>query len=183
MNVKNLFTKKNCLILGGILIFVVIVAVVLILVFGNISKRPSDDLIMAVNTAWDSAKSEELPTYLKTLDELSSYELNSVKREEDRYAITATVTAPDLSSQLSKIDYSELPQTQNEEDINAFLCEQIKNCKIKKTAAEVYAYKINGEYHISFSDDFADAMSGNLYSYSQTAFVDILQKYTEGELK
>lgn len=183
MDIKNFFTNKKLLIVGAILIMSAIVVIVSIMVIGDVSKKPSNELITAVDTTWNSAKSEEEPTYLKKLDELSSYELNSVKREDDTYVIKATVTAPDLGGQLSQLDYSEFPQNNNVDDINTFLCEQIEKSKIKKTTAEVYAYKINGEYHISFSNGFADAMSGNLYSYSQTALVDILQKYEKGELK
>lgn len=183
MNIKNFFTKKNSLIIGGIFIITVIAATVSIIVIGNVSKNPSKELITAVDTTWNSAKAEEQPMYLNKLDDLSSYELHSVKHEDDRYVIKATVTAPDLGGQLSKLDYSEFPQIESTEDINTFLCEQIEKSKTKKTSAELYAYKINGEYQITFSDDFADAMSGNLYSYCQTTLVDILQKYEGGELK
>lgn len=183
MNIKNFFTKKNSIIIGSVFMVTIIVTVVLVLIIVNISKKPSKDLIAAVDETWLSAKAEEQPAYLSKLDKLSSFKLNSVKRENNTYVISATVTAPDLGSQLSELDPSELPQNEKTEDINTFLCEQIEKSKIKKTTSFIYAYKINGEYHITFSDEFADAMSGNLYEYSQKAYLDILQKYKEGELK
>ena len=180
MDIKNFFTKRNIFILVGILVVIIIAIIVLVFMFGG---KPSKDLITAVDAAWSSAKVEDQPTYLSKLDELSSYKLDSVEHEDDTYIISATVTAPDLGSQLSKLDSSELPQNNNAEDINDFLCKQIGKAEIKETKALIYAYKINGEYHITFSDEFADAMSGNLYKYSQKTYLEMLQKYEEGELK
>lgn len=180
MNIKNFFTKRNIFILIGVLAAIIIAIIGLVSVLGG---KPSKDLINAVDTAWFSAKTEDQPAYLSKLDELSSYKLNSVKREGDTYIILATVTAPDLGGQLSKLDSSQLPRENNTDTINAFLCGQIEKSQVEKTTAEIYAYKINGEYHITFSDEFADAMSGNLYEYSQKTYLEMLQKYEEGELK
>ncbi|MBR2152478.1 MAG: hypothetical protein IJ944_04255 [Clostridia bacterium] len=180
MNIKNFFTKRNIFILIGVFAVIIIAIIVLVSVFGG---KPSKDLIAAVDTAWTAGQTEDQPAFLSKLDELSSYKLNSVKREDDTYIISATVTAPNLGGQLSELDSSELPQNNNAEDINDFLCKQIEKSETKEIKALIYAYKINGEYHITFSDEFADAMSGNLYEYSQKTYLEILQKYEEGELK
>ena len=180
MNIKNFFTKRNVFILIGVLAIIIIAIIVLVFVLGG---KPSKDLIAAVDTAWTAGQTEDQPAFLSKLDELSSYKLNSVKREDDTYIISATVTTPDLGSQLAKLNSSELPQNNNTEDINDFLCKQIEKSETKETKALIYGYKINGEYHITFSDKFADAMSGNLYEYSQKTYLEILQKYEEGELK
>lgn len=180
MNIKNFFTKRSVFIFIGVLAVIVIAIIVLVFM---LSGKPSKDLIAAVDTAWTADQTEDQPAYLSKLDELSSYKLNSVKHEDDTYIISATVTAPDLGGQLTQLDSLELPQNNDADDINAFLCEQTEKAEIKKTDAEIYAYKINGEYHITFSDKFADAMSGNLYEYSQKTYLEILQKYEEGELK
>lgn len=173
------FSKKKIIIVFSVCI-IVFLLVLAMLFFNN---KPNKELIVAVDKAWNTAKTEDQPEYLTKLDELTSYELNSVEQEGDRYIIEASVMAPDLGGQLSKIDYSKLSQTESTEDINAFLCEQIEKAEIQKTISYIYAYKINGKYQISFSENFVDAMSGNLYSYSQTTLVDMLQKYMEGELK
>ena len=180
MNIKSFFTKRNILIFTGVLALAIIATIVLIILF---SGKPSKGLIAAVDTAWAAAKAEDQPAYLSKLDELSFYKLNSVEREDDTYIISATVVAPDLGAQLIQLDSSEFPQNNNADDIDSFLCEQIEKSQIKKTKAEIYAYKINGEYHISFSDGFADAMSGNLYQYSREIYFEMLQKYEKGELK
>lgn len=180
MDIKNLFTKRNIFILIGALVVIIIAIIVLVFILGG---KPSKDLVTAVDTAWSSAKVEEQPTYLSKLDELSSYKLDSVEHKDDTYIISATVTAPDLGGQLAKLNAAELPQGNNAENINDFLCKQVEKAETKETKALIYAYKINGEYHITFSNEFADAMSGNLYEYSQKAYLEILQKYEEGELK
>lgn len=179
MNIRNILTKKNILILVGILAIAVIATILIIV----ISRKPSKDLINAVDTSWNAAKAEDQPAYLAKIDELSSYKLNSVEKEEDRHIIEATIIAPDLGSRLAQLDFSEFPKNNNIDDINAFLCEQIKKTQMKETTAVIYAYKINGEYHITFTDEFADAMSGGVYKYAQTALVEMLQKYEGGELK
>lgn len=179
MKLKNILTKRNIFIFVAILVIAVI-ATILTIVIG---RKPSKDLINAVDTAWSAAKSEDQPAYLARIDELSSYKLNSVKKKGDRYIIEATVIAPDLGSQLTQLDFSEFPQSNNTNDINSFLCEQIEKTQKKETTALVYAYRIDGEYHITFTDEFANAMSGNVYKYAQSAFIEILQNYKEGELK
>lgn len=180
MNFKNFLTKKNILIFAVGLMVIVLVTLICFLVVNMQTKKT---LVSAIDTSWNSSKIDDQPTFLEELDKLSSYKINSVKREKSTYLINATVTAPDLGGQLAQLDSSELQQTKVPEDINAFLCEQIKKSQIKKTDVEIYAYKINGEYHISFSDAFADAMSGNLYKYSKDTFIELLQKYDGGELK
>lgn len=172
MNIKNFFTKKNILISSCILVGVVLLIFTLVFF---INSKPSKILIADVDNAWTASKEENQPEYLNKLDELSSYKLNSVKRENDRYIINTTVTAPDLCEQLDKLDSAEFPQGKDVKAINTFLCQQIEKSKIKKTNTKIYAYKIDEKYHITFSDDFADAMSGNLYEFSRKAYLDVIK--------
>lgn len=179
MNFKQLLTKRNVLILGISLIAIIIVCISLFQI--SFRNKPSDELIKAVNEAWETANLEEQPDFLKILNQKSSYELKNVKKENGRFLISVTVTFPSVDERLKELNVSDYPQSKESEEINSFLCEQINKSKLKKTKATIYAAKINNEYHISFSDEFVDAMSGGLYSYSKTTLVDMLKTYTEGE--
>ena len=180
MDIKNLLTKKNIFIFAGALAVIIVAVVMIIIMFG---AKPGEDLIAAVDNAWNAAKNEQQPEYLSKLDSLSSYTLTSVEEQDDSYIISASVTAPDLGGQLLKLEGSEFPTTDNADEINSFLCRQIEKSEIKTTDTFIYAYKVDDKYHITFSDEFADAMSGNLYEYSQQVFVDIMQKYEGGQIK
>lgn len=173
------FTSKKKIIHIVLFLIVIILVILAVIIFLN---KPSRALISAVDSSWSTTKLESQPEYIVKLDQLSSYKLNSVKHQDGKDIIKVTITAPDLCSQLLSLDPSELPQAKDDVEINAFLCEQVEKAELKQTTTFIYAYKDNGEYHITFSADFVDAMSGNLYTYSQTALIEILQKY-KGELK
>lgn len=183
MDIKNILKKRNIPILAGVLIFFAVITAILVLTLGVNGKKPDAKLTSAVDAAWDNAKTENQPEFLTKIDELSSFKLTKVQKEDGRYIIKATVTAPDLSEKLSKLEQSELPQNNNPEELNKFLCKQLEDTKIKNTDSIIYAFIENGEYHITFSEEFVDAMSGNLYSFSKKAYMEILQNYNEGELK
>ncbi len=181
MNINKMSSKKIILFSAILVVLIASVVTAIIIISSNSGEKPSEELINAVQTTWKSAKSDEQPKYLTKIDSLSSYKLKSVEKEDGQQVITAVVTSPDLKTQLSKIEYKDLPQTEDTEAINNFLCEQIEKADVIKTEATVYAVETNGEYKISFSEEFVNAMTGNLYSYSQTALTDILQMQKDGE--
>lgn len=182
MNIKKLLSKRNVVILIGVCI-VITIMVVSVLLFKKPNSKIDNKMMIAVKNTWATTQTEEQPLYLTKLEESSSYELISVTNEDGLYIITAEITAPDVSKQLQTVDAEDFPKTEDENEINQFLCEQIEKSKTVKTKADIYAYEINGEYQISYSDSFINAMSGNLCTYSQTALTDMLEKFAKGELK
>ena len=137
-----------------------------------------------INKKWNEVVNiENQPRYLTELNRLSQYTVNSVKKVDDVYVVKVTVSAPDLGSIMKTFDYSNLPSTENTDEINSFLCEQLKFAEIIKTETYIHAYKIDDTYQILFSDEFVDAMCGKLYTYAQSSFVDMMQGYLNGELK
>ena len=182
MNTKPFITKRNVFILLGLLALVTAIALFALLIMDKPhTDQTHADLVAAIDTAWNIGKTEEQPAYLTKLDRLSSYRIHSVEREGDVCIVSAIVTAPDLGNRLTHLDADETPQSNREEDVDAFLCTQVDMATITDTEATLFVYDINGEYHVSFSNEFADAMSGKLYSYSQEAYLELLQKYKEGE--
>lgn len=182
MNFKLLSTKRNGLILGGFILVILFSLAILVYINGTKSK-PTDEIIEAVENAWKNVNLEEQPAYLKKLSEKASYTLKTVKKEDGRLLIAVTINAPDLNSRLSSLKLTDFPQSKDSNEINNFLCEQIEKSNQKKSETFIYATKLNNEYHISFSNEFVDQMSGGIYSYSQTTLIDMLTSYTEGEIK
>lgn len=180
MKTNTSLTRKKFLIVA-IPLFVVIISIIISCLVLNTKLK--QELTVAIDSTWNSSKSDEQPNYLSKIDELSSYKINSTKKNDDGYIITVTVTAPDLSTKLSQLDHSDLPQKNNKQEIDRFLQKQVEGAEIKDTEAIIYAHKINDEYYITFSDEFADAMSGKLYSYSKKIYSEILQKSKEGDIK
>ena len=88
-------------------------------------------------------------------------------------------------------------------EINSFLCDGIEKSEMITTVTYIYAYErtsnevdcihekadcesslsMDNRYEISFSKEFIDAMSGNVYSYSQAKIADILQNYAKEEVQ
>ena len=74
-------------------------------------------------------------------------------------------------------------QFEDIDELNDFLCTKIDNATNCNTKTEIYATKIDGKYNISFSDEFVDAMSGKIYSYSSNVLMDEIQSKYGGEVK
>lgn len=163
MNKKTIFT---------VALVIILILIAVLIAFYVVSAIQKSEIKKAINAAW-SFNDKDKAKYLTELDALSTYEVISIEKKGEEYIVKTAVTAPDLGERLSAIDYLDFPRDKEEDAINAFLSKQIKEAKIKKTNAEIYAYKINGKYEITFSDTFVDAMSGNVYKYSLKAFEDI----------
>ena len=145
MKDKGYFTRKKLLFICGTVMLLVLAAVISILLCLDFSPEPAETLpkeptqealALAVESAWLSAQSPEQPAFLTKLDEMSSYELHSVEPlENGRYLLKMVVTAPDLGGQLMKLGYAQLPQENNENELNTFLCEQIDKAEVKQSEA------------------------------------------------
>ncbi len=175
---KTLCKHKTLL----IAIAIVALIVLFILLFNGIKTKK--EISTAINNTWNEIVNiENQPQYLMELNDLSQYTVKSVKKVDGVYVVKATVSAPDLGAIMKTFDYNKLPNTENADEINSFLCEQLKTAEIVKTKAYIHAYKVDDTYQISFSDEFVDAMCGKLYTYAQSSFVDMMQGYSKGELK
>lgn len=176
MNIKKIIV---------IVLSVILIIIITFILFTSINnKRLSTEIANIINKKWGEAVNvENQPRYLAELNSLSRYDVNSVKEVDGVYVVKTTVSAPDLGSVMKRFDYNNLPHTENAVEINDFLCEQLRAAEIVKTEAYIYAYKEGDTYQISFSDEFVDAMCGKLHTYAQSAFVDMMQNYLEGELK
>lgn len=173
-------TKNSVIVITVVIAAICLLTISLIFVLNNKNDSSIDEsLIDSIDKKWSSAKSDNQPKYLTEIDKKSSYEIKSVKKDGDFYTIKAIITAPDLGDQLLKLGYETLPNTDDTNEIDEFLCEQLEMAENKQTEAYIYAEFFDEKYNISFSDDFVNAMSGNLYSYSQKSLIDMLENYNE----
>lgn len=176
MSIKELIKNKKVAIISVSSLVLLVLISVLIILF--LPKKPNKALINAIDREWSTIKTETQREYVKKLDKLTVYKLASYRIEDDRYIIKAKVEGVNLNEQLKNINKEKLPKDQNE--LDAFLCNLLEKSKPYKTTAEIYAYKINGKYHVSFSDDFINAMSGNLYEYYKSSVNEAVNNLEEG---
>lgn len=171
---KNGNYKKIIFIAAGVLT----VGVIVLLIFLNLplSKAQAKKYI---DSDWSEsiAEQENQPRYLDMLSQKSSYEINSVDRENKYYTITVTVSAPNLKDYFINKS-ADMPESAN--DLDAFLCECIEKTEYTETVAEVYIYELDGETKVSYSDAFVDAMHGGIISYSQEMLRDLYSDYFDG---
>ena len=158
-----------------VLISVVILTAIVCAIIAISNKRITQQITSEIDKTWNTVATENAqPQYLKQLNELSKYTINSIDKEDSMYVIKVTVTAPDVESQLKNIDYAEV--TGSETQIDEFLCEQVKMSQLVNTETYIYVYKTDDGYKVSFSDEFVNAMSGKMYTYSQNVYVDSIKE-------
>ena len=185
------FIQRNKIIVG-IVLAAATVSLILFIIFGTgLSKKKADETVRAdwervvssYGHARDDSLYDELPDYIdkpekKTeeavdkpefvsmLEEKASFKLIDMKKSGDTYTLTYLVTAPDLKSQLKTYLEEHSKDAIDLAGMNQLLIELVEKSELKDTEAEVAIYKENGEYKVSYSDDFFDAMYGGIYSFS-----------------
>ena len=185
------FIQRNKMI-AGIVFAVATVSLILFIIFGTgLSKKKADETVRAdwervvssYGHARDDSLYDELPDYIdkpekKTeeavdkpefvsmLEEKASFKLIDMKKSGDSYTLIYLVTAPDLKSQLKTYLEEHSKDAIDLAGMNQLLIELVEKSELKDTEAEVAIYKENGEYKVSYSDEFFDAMYGGIYSFS-----------------
>ena len=185
------FIIRNKVIVG-IVLAAATVSLILFIIFGTgLSKKKADETVRAdwervvssYGHARDDSLYDELPDYIdkpekKTeeavdkpefvsmLEEKASFKLIDMKKSGDTYTLTYLVTAPDLKSQLKTYLEEHSKDAIDLAGMNQLLIELVEKSELKDTEAEVAIYKENGEYKVSYSDEFFDAMYGGIYSFS-----------------
>lgn len=149
----------------------------------NTSGKETPDVTMitsAIDEAWQATNLNNQPNYLKKLNGMSVYEVTNISVENNTFIVNVTVQSPDLGGHLMTLDPLTLPQTQDADAIDFFLCNAIDTAPITERECLLYIYIINDEYHVSFSESFVDAMCGNVYAYAQSEILNQLTAPQEG---
>ena len=186
------FIQRNKMI-AGIVLAVATVSLSLFIIFGTgLSKKKADETVRAewerivssYGQSTDNSLRDELPDYIEAepieetekavdkpefvsmLEEKASFKLIDMKKSGDSYTLIYLVTAPDLKSQLKTYLEEHSKDAIDLAGMNQLLIELVEKSELKDTEAEVAIYKENGEYKVSYSDEFFDAMYGGIYSFS-----------------
>lgn len=135
--------------------------------------RIEENIFNAINAEWSKVITADAPAYLNAINEVSSYDIISIE-EGEVYTIKVVVDSVDLGTKLKEAPLEAFPKTQDETAINKYLLDLIDDCKRLETTTEIYAAPENSGYTIYFSDEFVDAMSGGVYSYTQDLIRDLM---------
>lgn len=186
------FVQRNKVI-AGIVFAVVTVSLILFIIFGTgLSKKKADEtvrmdwerVVSSYGQSTDDSLRDELPDYIEAeppeesekavdkpefvamLEKKASFKLINMKKSGNTYTLTYLVTSPDLKSQLNSYLVEHSNDAIDLAGMNQLLIDLVEKSELKETETEVAIYKENGEYKVSYSDEFFDAMYGGIYSFS-----------------
>lgn len=192
------FVKCNKVVVS-IVLAVATISLILFITFGTgLSKKKADEM---VQTDWETIVSsygsntsnswrDELPEYIETepteednesedkpefvtmIEKRVLFTPIDIKKSEGTYILTYSVTAPDLKSHLNSYLEEHGKDAIDLAGMNQLLIELVEKSELKETKAEVAIYKENGEYKVSYSYEFFDAMYGGIYSFSLEAIAN-----------
>jgi hypothetical protein len=146
------------------------IAIILFVVYRN-STLSEEDILRAIDDAWNNAADSNDPDYLQAIERVSTYEIVSIE-DGDYYTIHMMITGIDVGSELEQISLESFAQ--DEDAVNAYLIELINQCLQVQTEAVIYAIPKDDGLQITFSDEFVDAMTGKIYSYYMDKVEEIL---------
>lgn len=175
--------KKSVRVLLSILVCVLCVAVIAVVLFvGNSMglfkfEDHSATFQQLITTEWEKSITEDQPEFLNKLEERNSFTVVDYKSEGDGYyTVELEVTSPDINEQLIKYQNSVTEQDIPENEMNKKICEIIdsSNDKTTKITLSVICDE-DGAYHVTFTDEFVDAMTGYAFSNALETLMEELQ--------
>lgn len=141
------------------------------------SNELQQDIYNAIYDNWEEINIFDEDSYINTLKEKSSFEINNIEEQDNVYTVTLSVTAPDIESGVEEYQKS-ITSVPTDGEMNETLKSIIENADLKTTEQTVTVFVTDdGTYDVEFSSEFADAMCGYSYQY----YVNQMQKLYEGE--
>lgn len=141
------------------------------------SNELQQDIYNAIYYNWEEINTFDEYSYINTLKEKSSFEINNIEEQDNVYTVTLSVTAPDIKSGVEEYQNS-ITSVPTDGEMNETLKSIIENADLKTTEQTVTVFVTDdGTYDVEFSSGFVDAMCGYSYQY----YVNQMQKLYEGE--
>lgn len=141
------------------------------------SNSLETDIYKVISNKWEEVNTFDDNSYISNLNEKTSFEIESIEKENDIYTVTLDVIAPDISSKVEEYQNS-ITSIPSEDEMNEKLKSIIDSSELKTTQQTVTVFVIDdGTYDVEFSSGFADAMCGYSYQY----YVNQMQKLYKGE--
>lgn len=138
-------------------------------------NRQRETLYRAIEAAWQESESPNAPAYLQVIDRETRFEVEKVEKG-DPYVITVTVYGIDLGGRLRETDPASFPDTREEAVLNEYLLNLLDDAARTEVQTVIYAWPEGDGYRFRFSETFADAMTGMVYSYTR----DLVNEMTGG---
>lgn len=154
---------------------VVLVAAMAFVSWRLYENRQRETLYRAIEEAWYESESPNAPAYLQVIDLETRFEVEKVEKGEP-YVITVTVYGIDLGGRLRQTDPASFPDTREEAVLNEYLLNLLDDAARTEVQTVIYAWPEGDGYRIRFSETFADAMTGMVYSYTR----DLVNEMTGG---
>lgn len=165
--------KGKKLIIG--LVALIAAAALALLGWRLYENRQRETLYRAIEEAWQESESPNAPAYLQVIDLETRFEVEKVEKG-DPYVITVTVYGIDLGGRLRETDPASFPDTRDEAVLNEYLLNLLDDAARTEVQTVIYAWPEDGGYRVRFSETFADAMTGMVYSYTR----DLVNEMTGG---
>lgn len=164
----NLIKKTSIIILSVIL---------MILLSACSSNTLETDIYNAISDNWSIYNDVDENSYINNLNERASFKIENIEKQDDVYAVTLNVTAPDISAEVEEYQ-NNIKAIPSDKEMNEKLKNIISNAELKTTQQTVTVFETDdGTYDVEFSSEFADAMCG--YSYQD--YVNQMDELFQGE--
>ncbi|MBO5734528.1 MAG: hypothetical protein J6S15_00320 [Clostridia bacterium] len=164
--------KKTYIILGAAALLLVIGLILTILLCVK-NDPATDDIIDTVEEAEEilvpaisetfartTLPGEELPAFLKVMESLQTFEVLSVKpEEEDMVTVTLSVSAPNLTQAIETVNKQ---GTLSREEMDSAIEAAIKEVSPRKEEVTVIFYKLEGIWYPQITDTFFNACYGGV---------------------
>ena len=164
--------NKSVRVLLSILVCVLCVAVIAVVLFvGNSMglfkfEDHSATFQQLITTEWEKSITEDQPEFLTKLEERNSFTVVDYKNEGDGYyTVEIEVTSPDINDKLIEYQESVNNISVSQDEIEQKICEIIDSSDDKTSTVTLSIIcDEDGAFHVTFTDEFVDAMFGYAFS-------------------
>jgi len=174
--------KKSKIILIVLLVIALIISGISICL-KVVKDKKEQEIFDAIALEWEKSIPGEQPIFLTELDSLSNFEcLSMVEEAKDYFVVQVCATSPDILNGVN--EYQERVEGGNPTvaEMNEVLADIIKSSELRSSQHEIYVVRDNnGEYHVTFSESFIDAMFGYAYLDAIETLNSEWQTLIEGE--
>lgn len=129
-------------------------------------ENHTDTFQQLITTEWEKSITEDQPEFLTKLEERNSFTVVDYKNEGDGYyTVEVEVTSPDINDKLIEYQESVNNISVSQDEIEQKICEIIDSSDDKTSTVTLSIIcDEDGAFHVTFTDEFVDAMFGYAFS-------------------
>lgn len=142
--------------------------------FGCSNEALEEKIQNAVEMQWNQDNEFDENSFVKTLDDSSSFTITNVEEQEENcYIVTLDVTSPDVLNGLISYQKS-IKEMPSDEEMNNKIKEIINNSESKTTQQTLTVFETEQGFSVVFNESFIDAMFGYSYTYCMDEMQNVL---------